>query len=253
MDRLMLKERAIAEELMDADDLSEADYAAAVHDLAKVNTITVARRPTLTFLDHLSQQMAKAQLLAAQAAAPGLRVNPAKVSLKILDVGFGDGDMLRCIARWANRNRVTVELVGIDLNPRSAPAAQAATPDNLTIDYRTGDYADLAGQGWDVILSSLVAHHMTRPQLVAFLAFMEAEAKRGWLVNDLHRHGFAWMGFPLLARLMGWHPIVRHDGRLSIARSYRPQEWPPILADAGVKDARIYRVFPFRLCVAKIL
>ena len=78
---------------------------------------------------------------------------------------------------------------------------------------------------------------------------MAAHARAGWLVNDLHRHRFAHAGFPLLATLARWHPIVRHDGTLSIARSYRPREWPPLLAAAGVSDARVFRAFPFRLCV----
>ena len=225
---MTLAVRAEAEELMDADDLDPATYAAVVGDLARVNTVTLAARPTLGFLDRV---------------VTGRR-------LRLLDVGFGDGDMLRRIARWAARRGVEAELVGVDLNPRSAPAAAAHTPPDLPIRYRTGDYASLAG-GWDVIVSSLVAHHMSRVQLVAFLRFMAAEARVGWLVNDLHRHGFAHRGFPLLARIARWHPIVRHDGALSIARSYRPAEWPPILAEAGVADARIFRAFPFRLCVER--
>ncbi len=218
---------------MDADDLDAGTYAAVVHDLARVNTLTLARRPTLKFLDRISRR-GKAR------------------ALRILDVGFGDGDMLRAIASWATKRGQPVELVGIDLNPRSALAARESTPAAMNIDYRTGDYAGLAGQSWDVVLSSLVAHHMTRDQLVDFLRFMEAESGRGWFVNDLHRHGFAYLGFPLLATLMRWHPIVRHDGQLSIARSYRPAEWPPILAEAGVADATVSRIFPFRLCVSKI-
>ncbi|PMZ43833.1 methyltransferase type 12, partial [Pseudomonas sp. GW247-3R2A] len=89
---------------------------------------------------------------------------------------------------------------------------------------------------------------MTHDQLIAFLRFMERESAVGWLINDLHRHGFAHFGFPILARLARWHPMVLHDGTLSIARSYRPAEWPPILAEAGV-TAKVYRAFPFRLCV----
>ena len=81
---------------------------------------------------------------------------------------------------------------------------------------------------------------------------MEAHGRRGWFVNDLHRHGFAHRGFPLLARLARWHPIVRHDGTLSIARSYRPGEWPPLLAEADITDARVFRAFPFRLCVERL-
>lgn len=232
---MSLSRRAEAEELMDADDLPAATYAAVVADLARVNTVTMAARPTLAFLE---------------------RATRGRRTLRLLDVGFGDGDMVRRIARWAARRGITAELVGIDLNPRSEAAARAHTPPDLpprtSITWRTGDYADLAGEGWDVVISSLVAHHMTTGQLVAFLRFMEAESARGWLVNDLHRHGFAHTGFPLLAALARWHPIVRHDGRLSIARSYRAAEWPPLLAEAGIPDARVFRAFPFRLCVERL-
>jgi len=122
----------------------------------------------------------------------------------------------------------------------------------MAIDYRTGDYADLAGEGFDCIISSLVAHHMSDAQLDEFLRFMESEATAGWLVNDLHRHTFSYLGYPLLARIMGWHPIVRRDGQLSIARSLRPQEWHPRLAQAGITEAHIERFFPFRLCVTRV-
>ncbi len=222
--------RVDAEEAMDAPDLDPTVYAAVLRDLARVNRVTMAARPTLAFLNRI--------------AAKGDR-------LRLLDVGYGDGDMLRRIARWAADRGVVAELVGIDLNPRSEMVARADTPADAPITYRTGDYADLAGQGWDAIVSSLVAHHMTHAQLVAFVRFMEAEARRGWMVNDLHRHRFAHLGYPVLATTMRWHPIVRADGRLSIARSYRPGEWSPILAEAGVSQARVVRRFPFRLCVER--
>jgi SAM-dependent methyltransferase len=223
-----LAARATAEELMDADDLDPATYAAVVGDLARVNTVTLARRPTLAFLGR---------------AMRGGR-------LRLLDVGFGDGDMLRAVARWAARRGVEAELVGVDLNPRSEAAARAHGDPGLPIRYVTGDYVDMGG-GWDAVVSSLVAHHMSRDQLVAFMRFMEANA-RAWFVNDLHRHGFAHAGWPLLARVAGWHPIVRHDGRLSIARSFRPAEWAELLAEAGIGGARVFRAFPFRLCVERL-
>ena len=224
-----LAQRALGDELMDADDLPADTYVAVVRDLARVNTVTLAARPTLAFLRAHTR--------------PGGRY-------RLLDVGYGDGDMLRRIARWGERRGVAFDLVGIDLNPRSETAARADTPAELGIDYCTGDYDDLAGEHWDFIVSSLVAHHMTTEQLVAFLRFMDCHARVGWLVNDLHRHRFAHAGWPLLARLFRWHPIVRHDGRLSIARSYRTAEWAPLLDQAGVA-ARVFTAFPFRLCVAQ--
>ena len=228
-----LRRRAFADELMDAPDLDTETYAAVVGDLAKVNAVTMAARPTLGFLRR------------AFAAHPGER-------LRILDVGFGDGDMLRRIARWAAKRGLETDLVGVDLNSRSELAARAHTPPGPAVRWVTGDYAELADEPWDCVISSLVAHHMTHAELVSFLRFMDAHARVGWLVNDLHRHRLPHLGFPILARLAGWHRIVRLDGTLSIARSYRPAEWPPILAEAGVSGARIYRAFPFRLCVEKL-
>lgn len=227
----MLDTRALAEELMDADDLDPAVFAAVLTDLAKVNRITLAARPTLNFLT---------------------KALAGRTHFRLLDVGFGDGDMLRIIAAWAQKKGLSVELVGIDLNPRSAAIARAATPSSMAVDYRTGDYATLADPPFDMIISSLVAHHMTHDQLVGFLRFMDRQARLGWFINDLHRHGFAWVGYPLLAAMMRWHPIVRHDGQLSIARSYRPDEWQPILAEAQISGAQVTSRFPFRLCVEQI-
>ena len=223
--------RVIADELMDADDLAPEVYAAVLRDLARVNTLTLARRPTLHFFDRL-------------AARQPDRARP----LRILDVGFGDGDMLRALQDHAARRSRRVELVGIDLNPRSATAALASSDGGYAIDYRTGDYADLAGEQWDAVISSLVAHHMTHDQLVDFVRFMDRETQSGWFVNDLYRSCLAQAGFRALAATMRWHPIVRHDGALSVARSYRTDEWVPILTKAGV-TARVFRSFPYRLCV----
>ncbi|HWI86331.1 MAG TPA: methyltransferase domain-containing protein [Sphingomonas sp.] len=230
---MSLAVRSRAAEQMDADDLDPATYARVLADLGRVNAITLARRPTLSFIR---------------------RALGARTSFRLLDVGFGHGDMLRSIARWAARQGIDATLIGVDLNPNSAPAAAAATPPGMPISYRTGDYAEYAGEEFDLIISSLVAHHMSDSELVAFLRFMEAEAQCGWMVNDIHRHALAHFGFPLLARAMRWHRIVREDGTLSIARGFRPDEWLPLLAEAGMKRgvATVVRRFPFRLCVERL-
>ena len=227
----MLAERLRADELMDDPALDAETYHAVLADLAKVNRITLAHRPTLAFLE---------------------RTVGNRKHFSLLDVGFGDGDMLRAVARWARRREIVADLTGIDLNPRSKAAAEAKPTPDSPIRYLSGDYRDLAGGGFDCVISSLVAHHMTGDQLSAFLRFMEAEARAGWFVNDLHRHGFAYLGWPLLASLMGWHRIVRLDGHTSIARSFRPGEWRELLAREGIAEARVRRQFPFRLCVERL-
>jgi len=222
---------------MDGPDLDSATYQRVLTDLAEVNRWTFAARPTIAFI--------------ARAIGEAKRFT-------LLDVGFGDGDLLRAIARWAEKRGIEAVLTGVDLNPKSGRVAWSATPDRFNIEYLTGDYRDHVEAveprgGYDLIVSSLVAHHMSHQQLLDFLRTMERHAVRGWQINDLHRHRFAYLGFPLLARLMGWHRIVREDGQLSIARSLRPEEWPPLLAEAGVDaDVTVGRFFPFRICVERL-
>ena len=136
----MLAERRHAEELMDDPALDAEAYARVLADLAQVNTVTLARRPTLSFLKRAIKD---------------------RTSFSVLDVGFGDGDTLRAIARWAKRERKQARLVGIDLNSRSEQIARDATSPELNIDFRTGDYAKLEGRQFDFVISSLVAHHMS--------------------------------------------------------------------------------------------
>jgi len=223
------------EEEMDAADLPTERYARVLADLARINALTLASRPTLGFLDRVR--------------ARGIDARP----WRILDIGFGAGDMLARIARWGERHDVALDLNGIDLNPNSAPVARARLGNDVSL--ITGDYRKLAGQRWDIILSSLVAHHMTAAQRATFLRFMEEEAARGWLVNDLHRRRLPFAGYPLLAALAGVDPIVRRDGQLSVGRSFRRHEWRAMLARAlpeAADKCRIFRSFPYRLCVERI-
>ena len=223
------------DEEMDAAGLAPERYAKVLADLSRINGLTMAPRPTLGFLDRVR--------------AHGVGSKP----WRILDVGFGAGDMLARIARWGDRRGVALDLVGVDLNRKSEAVAAARLGARARL--ITGDYRALAGQGWDIILSSLVAHHMTPAQRAEFLRFMEAEAARGWLVNDLHRRRLPFAGYPLLAALAWVDPIVRRDGQLSVGRSFRRAEWRTMLADALPETAgecRIFCSFPYRLCVEHI-
>jgi 2-polyprenyl-3-methyl-5-hydroxy-6-metoxy-1,4-benzoquinol methylase len=225
-----LGQRVRDEEQMDDPSLDPKVYDEVLKGLGRVNAWTFAARPTLTFL---------------------ARATRGRERFSLLDVGSGEGGMLRVIAKWARKRGLDARLTGVDLNPKSESVARAMTPADLPISYRTGDYRDLGR--FDLVVSSLVAHHMTDGQLRDFLRWMEANSEGGWLVNDLHRHLFAYFGFPLLTTLLRVHRIVRQDGQLSIARSFRPADWQSILADAGVTEGvKVRRYFPFRLCVEQL-
>lgn len=238
---MSLAQRSDAAELMDTDCTDDADYQACLADLSKVNTVTLARHPTLAWLNR-----------AARSRAPGEPIS-------VFDVAYGHGDMLRAIAAWAARRDRPVKLGGIDLNPGSKAAAsstlsrsQERVGRNAEPDLRTGNVlAHDPGPGWDYIVSSLFAHHLADAEIIDFLRWMERHAERGWFINDLHRHIVPHAVFRAGSRLLGWHRFVQHDGAVSIARAFRPAEWRRLLAEAGV-PGRIRWRFPFRLCVERL-
>ena len=225
--------RSTLPEWMDTEPATPADFAACLTDLAAVNTVTLARPPTVGFI----------RRLAARTRRP----------LRITDVGCGDGDMLRRLHRWAARTGHPLELTGVDLNPLAIAAAEAATPPSLDIRYLCADALDPALSPTDATISSLFTHHLPNPAIVAFLHAMEQRSRLGWFINDLHRHPIAYHGFRALSAAAGWHRFVRHDGPISVARSFRRPDWQALLTEAGLEHAaRIRWHAPFRYCVSRV-
>jgi 2-polyprenyl-3-methyl-5-hydroxy-6-metoxy-1,4-benzoquinol methylase len=221
-------------ERMDDPDVSPEDYARALGELAMVNRLTRTHAPILSWLNR-----------ATRGWAPGTTVS-------ILDVASGHGDLLRAIHRWAMRRHLVPVLAGIDLNPRSAIEAAAATPPEMTILWQTGDVFDhVPATRPDFIVSSQFVHHLSDDQVVDFLRWMERHAARGWFIGDIHRHAIPYYGFRVLCRLMAWSAIVRLDGTISVARSFRKPEWRALLARAGL-EAEVTWHLPFRLCVGRL-
>jgi 2-polyprenyl-3-methyl-5-hydroxy-6-metoxy-1,4-benzoquinol methylase len=222
--------RSQAEEWMDDPAATEADFAAALRDLERINRWTFAYQPTLRWLDRVAARRGTGRLA-------------------VLDVGAGGGDMLRAVAAWGRRRGVALELTGLDRSPWAARAAAAAgtEADWITADLFTLDPA----RRFDVVLCSLFTHHLPEPELLRFLPWLEARARLGWLISDLHRHPLPWAAVWAGVRLARMAPMVVHDSTLSIARGFTRAEWRQALGRAGVQ-AEIRWALPFRWTVGVI-
>ena len=224
-------------ELMDDPNTDYETFRACLADLAVVNRVTLAHRPTLTFLSNL----AKRDFWRCDRP------------VQVVDLGSGYGDTLRAIDRWAARRGLPFTGVGVDLNPWSARAAAEATPPGRPLRWVAADaFCDDAPA--DIIISSLFTHHLPDQAVVHLMRHMEARATTGWFINDLHRHPLPHAAFTLLSRLMRWHFFVRHDGPVSIRRAFTPADWAKLVADAGLAASaiRIARRFPYRVCVTRM-
>ncbi len=226
--------RAQLTEWMD-DPCSYAEFRACLRDLTQVNRIVFSYRPTLRWLEQF----------ALRGRGP----------LHIVDVGSGAGDMLRRIEAWARTRGVAVRLTGIDLNPHAAQAAREFTGSDSGIEWVTcGAFEYRPPVSIDLVISSLFTHHLADAEIVSFLQWMERTAARGWFINDLYRSERSYHAFKLLAGAMRWHRFVRHDGPVSIQRSFRADDWAGYARQAGLRDAtlRIESAWPGRLCVARV-
>jgi SAM-dependent methyltransferase len=226
--------RSHLSELMEGPSTHE-EFRACLRDLEKVNQMVFAYSPTLKWL----AQFAKTR------DAP----------IHVVDAGCGGGDVLRRIGRWAAKHGMKVKLTGIDLNPYATRAAQEFTKDGDGIKWTTTNVlAYQPDEPVDVVISSLFTHHLEDGAIAQFLGWMERTAELGWFVNDLHRKRMPYYGFKTLARAMRWHNFVRHDGPVSILRSFSRADWESYCAAAGLssRQVEIEERWPARLCVSRV-
>ena len=216
---------------------SYEELRACLHDIARVNRLTFANRPTISWMEGL------------------VAARPSPGPLRVVDVGCGDGDTLRRIDAWAVKRGIAVVLTGIDLNPDAIRAAKEMTPQTQRIEWIVGDALSDATTGEiDVVVSSLLTHHLTDPQIVQFVRWMERTARCGWFINDLHRKPVPYYLFRLMARFTNWHPFVKYDGPVSIRRSFVVEDWRNLCTAAGLdaESVSIKEYRPARLCVGRI-
>lgn len=232
--RPQFAQRAKLTELMD-EPASYEELRDCLRDLERVNCTVMAYRPTLKWLEQFASNDAK--------------------PLRIVDLGCGGGDMLRRIEAWAKRRKLPVRLTGIDLSPYAIRAAQEFSGASSRIEWMASDlFAYRPEEPIDLAISSILAHHLSGEAIVNFLQWMDANAARGWIVNDLSRGRISYYGFKLLARAMCWHRFVIHDGPVSILRSFTTDDWRRYIMQAGLDAGAILiqPARPGRLCVSRV-
>lgn len=177
-----------------------------------------------------------------------LRSRPkASVALRIADLGCGGGDMLRILARWGRKNNVPIELTGIDANAFIIEYAREKSSAFPEIQYQQADiFSDAFGrQKYDVVLCSLFCHHFTDEQLMAMFRRLKKQSSFV-LINDLHRHWFAYHSIKWLTYMLSHSPLIRNDAPLSVARAFRRRELSDILLRAGIADYQMKWMWAFR-------
>ncbi len=157
----------------------------------------------------------------------------------VLDVGTGAADIPMSLLAAAARDGRPLTVTASDSRPEILEAARLARPAIVGAHGLELALADGRGLPWsdasfDVAHASLVLHHLEPDEVVTFLRELRRVGRRGIVVNDLVRGRWRWIGAELLVHLVATSRYTRHDGPLSVRRSYTPRELLDLVAAAGL-------------------
>jgi SAM-dependent methyltransferase len=222
---------AAIRELLDAETIDAAALDRNLRDIRFINAVLGWRAYTV-------------RRVARHVRARGLR------AFSLVDIASGSADMPLAIARWAARSGLTASIVATDLNPRivDIAARQAARVPAVRVERQDALNLTYAPASFDLALCTLALHHFDPDAAVTLLGNM-ARVARQVLVYDVERSRPAHLGAFLLTRALHMHEMTRHDAPASVRRAYSAGELCDLAARAGLREARVWVSFPFRLAL----
>lgn len=145
--------------------------------------------------------------------------------MHILDMGCGDGDFLRYLGRYCQRNQIPRTLTGWDRNPSSLERGRKIDPTG-EIQFECRDILTFPGlpKGKVVVVCNLFLHHFTDSQILEILKRWRDMGCSAIVVNDLHRNPLAYYLFHVFGFIFRLSGMARHDGLVSILRGFTRSE-----------------------------
>jgi 2-polyprenyl-3-methyl-5-hydroxy-6-metoxy-1,4-benzoquinol methylase len=177
-------------------------------------------------------------------------------TITIADLGCGGGDMLKLITLWGRKNYLELQLTGIDANPNIIAFARKNSEGFPEIKYEVNNIfsGEFMAKKYDLILATLFMHHFTEDQLVEVFRSLKTQAAIGIVINDIHRHWFAFHSIRVLTQVFSKSKMVKYDAPLSVLRAFKKSELESILQKAGIETYQLKWKWAFRwqLIIPKI-
>jgi SAM-dependent methyltransferase len=162
----------------------------------------------------------------------------------LLDVGTGLGDIPFHARRMAARRGVMLTTLGVELSPALAAASRERIGQSLVGDGFRLPFADASV---DIVTCSQVAHHFAEAEAACLLRELDRVARRRVVVADLRRSWLAAGLFWCASWPLGFHPVSRHDGTLSVLRGFTAAELRTLAHDAAGARAHVRHGLGWRL------
>jgi len=154
-----------------------------------------------------------------------LKGHPLDKPLTIIDMGCGNGDLLRQVAELGRKEGYTFSLVGIDANEHTVAYARKLSEDYKELSFQHQDVFSTEFQKleFDLVLATLFLHHFSEDEIVSLLQSILRKTTVGIVVNDLHRNALAYRLFQILGLFIK-NPMTREDGLISICKAFKKDD-----------------------------
>ena len=218
--------RASDAEIMDDLDLPASEINPVLAGLGKVNSLLGGHKSLIKALKNF----------------------PVCTGYSISDWGCGGGDALIAIAKWAVKNDLQLNLTGIDAAPAAVSFARQESAGFNNIDYLQADViTDINRiQTHDIIISNLFTHHFDDELWIRLIKNMQASARKGIIITDLHRHWLLYYAIVVITHVFTRSKMARNDGPLSVKRAFKKTELVALLKNAEIDNYNLTWHWPFR-------
>ncbi len=162
----------------------------------------------------------------------------------LLDVGTGLGDIPKRAREMAARSGVGLQTIGLEAAEWLAAAGRADTTTAVVGDGRALPFAN---RSVDIVICSQVLHHFFGDDARRLVQELDRVARVRVIVSDLVRSELAIVGLWLSSFVLGFHPVSRHDGMVSIRRGFSPDELGAVIQNATGCAASVRRHPGFRI------
>jgi 2-polyprenyl-3-methyl-5-hydroxy-6-metoxy-1,4-benzoquinol methylase len=169
-------------------------------------------------------------------------------TVTIIDIGCGNGDMLRMLARYGKQYGYNFKLIGVDANAFTINHAV-----NLSSDYQNISYEcinvfekEFGQLDYDIALCTLTLHHFSDNDIVKLLQLVTQKANLGVVINDLHRSKLAYRLFKVICTVFRLNRMSKEDGLVSIRKGFKKNELLAFSKTLGFKNFTVCWRWAFR-------
>ena len=221
--------RTEGEEIMDDFNLKGKELQEIFLELEKVNKWLGGNRITIAGIEEIREKVSEDKL-------------------SILDVGCGDGGMLREVADFGRKRHLDLELTGIDANPDAIRIARNKSEAYPEIVFRPLNvFSDkFEEERFDIVLCTLTLHHFNMEEIRQLLHIFVKISRKGIVINDLQRSKGAYYLFQVFSKFFMRSQIARKDGLTSILRSFKKEELEQLGSGLEVSEQKIRNKWAFR-------